>query len=168
MWEWAKHYWNETERAARPAIIATVLLALVSAIGFVVLVTTISVSLGVSVGTAIFGPGPGSGIFLLYFGVPAIVLQGLVAQALRQHIGWLRTVGALSAVVIAAAYALWIVAVGIDVTNWLTAGVATDRGGLELEIVCAPLAAVFGALNARSAWLGLRDLRSRRREPLTR
>lgn len=167
MWLWARDVWSEPGQAARPAIIATILLAVLSAIVFVALVTVISVSMGVSVATAIFGPGPGTGIFLIYFAVPAIVLQGLVALALRRRTGWIRTVGALGALLIAAGCAIWIIAVGIDVTMWLTTGVVTDVGDLAVEIAFVPVAAVFAALNARSAVLGIGDLRRQRREPLT-
>jgi hypothetical protein len=168
MWVWAKQVWSEPGRPARPAIVATILLATLSAIAFVALVVIISVSMRVSVGTAIFGPGPGTGIFSASFAVPAIALQGLVAMAVRQRARLLRTVGVFGALVIAAVSVIWVVAVGIDATTWLVTGAVTDFGDLVGEIVFVPVAAAFAALNARSAWLAAGDLRIHRREPVAR
>src|SRR5688572_4725314 len=93
-----RRFWTATGRAARPAVIATLALATLTAISFVGLIAAITRS-GYSFGSAIFGPlpGPGTGIFFLSFAVPAILFQGLVAAALRQHVSWFRIVGAVGA-----------------------------------------------------------------------
>jgi hypothetical protein len=164
MWASATQFWAQTGRAARPAIIATFLLLALTAISFVALMVAITRS-GYSLATAIFGPlpRPGNGIYFLSFAVPAILLQGLTAVALRQRASWLRILGSVGALAIAVVSVAFVVGVGVEVVQWLTTGFVRDVGDLAGEIVAVPLAAALAALNARGAWLGVLDLRGHER-----
>jgi hypothetical protein len=154
-----RRFWADTGRAARPAVIATLLLAALTAISFVALVAAITRS-GYSVGTALFGPlpGPGTGIFFLSFAVPVILLQGLIAAAFRQHTSWLRIIGMVGAVAMAAVSVAFVVVVGVEVARWLTTGFVHDAGDLVGEVLAVPLAGALAALNARGAWLSTLQL----------
>jgi hypothetical protein len=158
-----KRFWKETGRAARSAIIATVVFATLTVIGFVVLVVEIVRTFGISVGQAIFGPPFDGPLVFLSFAVPAILLQGLVATALRQRLNSLRIIGVVGALGITAISAAFLIAVGADVVVWLSTGFVHDVGDFAGEIAATPLAVALGALNLRAARLGIGDVRGRER-----
>ena len=120
---WTRRFSGDAARADRPAAVAAALLAALSTIGFVALVAEICASLGVSVGTAIFGPLPGNpAIVWVYFTAPAVALQGLVALALRRNAPWPRAAGAAGALAIAGVAGLFLVVVGFEAATWLVTG----------------------------------------------
>lgn len=158
-----KGFWEETGGAARPGVIATLVLATLTVIGFFALVVEIVRTFGISVAEAIFGPPFDGPVVFLSFALPAILLQALVAAALRQRMNWLRVVGVVGALAVTAISAAFLIAVGVDVITWLTTGFVNDVGDFAGEIAAVPLGLALAALNLRGAWLGIGDVRGRER-----
>jgi hypothetical protein len=161
---------GRTPRPARPAVIAAIVVLVVGLGTFVVLTVVESLTLGVSPATAIFDPGPGSPLFLLFFVVPAILIQGAIAFALSHPAAGLRVAGTVGAFAIAGFCLIWLVAVGVDVFAWLlTGGLPGDIYDLlAMVIFGVPFALAVGLLNARAGVLAARDLARHHAAPLAR
>ena len=151
--------WRRTPTPARPALLATLVLAAVGLVSFLALVWAESAYFGQSPLTVILAPpGPGAPIFWLATVLLAVAVQASATLALRQGARPFRVIGAVSAFAIAALCLAFVVAAVFSLLDYLTAGSGDFGDLLGILLVGVPLALVIGGLNTRALLLEVREL----------
>ena len=151
--------WRRTPTPARPALLATLIVAAVGLASFVALVWAESAYFGQSPLTVISAPpAPGAPIFWLATVLLAVALQASATLALRQRATPFRVIGAVAAFGIAALCFAFLVAAVFSLVDYLTAGSGDFGDLLGILFFGVPLALVIGGLNARAFLLEIRQL----------
>jgi hypothetical protein len=154
------NFWRRTPPAARPALLATLVVFGVGLASFVALVWAESAYFGVSPLTVITAPpGPGAPTVWVGMVILAVALQASATVALRRRAAVPRVIGAVVAFGIAALCLTFLVAAILALVDYWTVGTLPGDFGDLLGIVLfgVPLALVIGGLNTRAFLLELRE-----------
>ncbi len=156
-----RSFWRDTPPAAKWALDAAALLAVVAVVPFVVMIAMVTMEQRLSPLTVIFGPMPGNPLILwLYFTVPPAIVQTASGLALRTPWPALRVAGSVGALILATAALAWLGAIVVLAVRWLMTGtLAGDFYDLlGMVFFGLPVLLIIAALNLRAAFLAMRDL----------
>jgi hypothetical protein len=164
-------FWQSTPLAAKWALVAAVVLLIVTVVPFVVMTVIVSIGQHLSPTTVVFGPMPGNPLVVwLYYTAPAAAFQLATALALRHSRPGVLVAGIVGALTLTAAALAWLGAMAYAGVQWLLVGTLAGDYYDLLGIVFfgAPVLIVIAGLNARAGYLGMGELLARKPTPVAR
>jgi hypothetical protein len=155
------NFWRRTSAAARPALLATLVVLVVGLASFVALVLAGRAYFGLSPLTLILTPpAPGAPSLWLGMVLVGVALQAAATLALRQRAVPLRVIGAVVAAAIAVVCLAFLASALFSLVDYVIAGNLPGDFADLLGILFfgVPVAVVIGGLNARAVLLEVREL----------
>ena len=155
-------FWQASPPAAKWALAAAAVLAVVAVVPFLVTLVMVSLERQLSPLTVIFGPMPGAPLIVwLATTIPPTVIQVAAALALRRSRAATQIAGVVGVLILATIAFVWLGAIVILGVRWLVTGaLAGDFYDLlGMVFFALPILLAITALNLRAAFLAVGDLR---------